>query len=129
MQYWRLRTWYLELPLVHHLPCEVSDLTQPGAHPGPHEKCLAVLRCPPNQTTGSQVGQSGTKASKGGSKTYTQFIFIFFVTTVRALRKLTDQVVIRIIVAVVMLLSILWRDPNLSPFPSRVAVPDQGICQ
>jgi hypothetical protein len=31
----RLRTWYLGLPLVHHLPCGVSGLTQLDAHPGP----------------------------------------------------------------------------------------------
>ena len=30
----RLRTWYLGLPLVHHLPCGASGLT----HPGPHGK-------------------------------------------------------------------------------------------
>ena len=36
----RLRTWYWGLPLVHPLPCGVSGLTQPDAHP----------RCPPGAT-------------------------------------------------------------------------------
>ena len=30
----RLRTWYLGLPLVHHLLCGVSGLAQPDAHQG-----------------------------------------------------------------------------------------------
>jgi hypothetical protein len=34
----RLRTWYLELPLVHHPLCGVSGLTQPDAHLGLHGK-------------------------------------------------------------------------------------------
>jgi hypothetical protein len=34
----RLRTWYLGLPLVHHLPCGVSGLTQRAVHSGPSGK-------------------------------------------------------------------------------------------
>lgn len=35
----RLRTWYLGLPLVHHLSYGVSGLTQPNAHLGLCGKC------------------------------------------------------------------------------------------
>jgi hypothetical protein len=41
---WRLRTWYLGLPFVHHPPCGVSGLTQPDAHPGPRGKCAHSSR-------------------------------------------------------------------------------------
>ena len=52
----RLRTWYLGLPLVHHLPCGVSGLTQPDAHPGPCGNRLAVLPHLPTQSTRTLVG-------------------------------------------------------------------------
>ena len=54
---WRLRTWYLGLPLVHHLPCGVSGLTQPDAHLGPRGKHAAVFPCPSVQSTGSLAGR------------------------------------------------------------------------
>jgi hypothetical protein len=56
---WRLRTWYQGLPLVHHLPCVVSGLTQPDAYQGPRGKRAQSSRiCPPRapelwQDTGS----------------------------------------------------------------------------
>ena len=53
---WRLRTWYLGLPLVHHPPCGVSGLTQPDAHRGPRAKRVAVLPRPPAQSTGTLAG-------------------------------------------------------------------------
>ena len=44
----RLRTWYQGLPLVHHPPCGVSDLTQTNTHPGLHGKHeQSSLVCPP----------------------------------------------------------------------------------
>jgi hypothetical protein len=49
---WRLRTWYLGLPLVHHPSCGVSGLTQPDAHLGPRVICPAVLPFLPIQNTG-----------------------------------------------------------------------------
>ena len=39
----RLGTWYLGLPLVHHLLSGVSGFTQPDTYPGPRGKCGAVL--------------------------------------------------------------------------------------
>ena len=54
---WRLRTWYLGLPLVPHPLCGVSGLTQPDAHPGATWKTSAVLPCPPAQSTGTLVGR------------------------------------------------------------------------
>ena len=45
------------LPLVQHLPCGVSGLTQPDAHPGLHEKQPAIPLCPPHQNTGTLAGR------------------------------------------------------------------------
>jgi hypothetical protein len=52
----RLRNLYLGLPLVHHLPCGVSGLTQPDAHRGPCGKCQTVLPCPKAQNARTLAG-------------------------------------------------------------------------
>jgi hypothetical protein len=49
----RLRTWYLELSLVHTQLCGVSSFTQPDAQPGLHGKHLTVFLCMPTQSTGT----------------------------------------------------------------------------